>query len=140
MELRSLTEISNDSLLEKVKALHSKSCEMTAELILHLAEMERRKLYLVAGFSSLHRYCIEELKCSEAGANRRVRAAWCLMKAPEVYEKVKRGETTLTALAEISPVITNENGSTVIQSILGKSTREVQCMRAELSSFPVKRT
>ena len=61
---RSLTDLTNEQLLEEVKLLAGREHEATARLIASLAELDARRLYLGEGFSSLFTYCTQCLHLS----------------------------------------------------------------------------
>src|SRR5690349_24034993 len=46
----------------------------TASLLAHIAEVDARKLYLPAGYPSMHAYCVDELMLSEDAAFIRIRS------------------------------------------------------------------
>ena len=62
----------------------------SAEVIEHLIEIDRRRLYLDQACSSLTRYCIERLGYSEDGAHKRARVARVAEKLPCVLEELRR--------------------------------------------------
>src|SRR5258708_3040532 len=128
MLLPSLTNLSNDELLSGIVALRGKENQVIADVILHLHEISSRGIYRDAGYSSLFKYCCECLGYSEGSAWRRVQAANCLEKSPEIYELVRVGKLSLCALAEVSKVMTVENTKEVIGQTEGLSKREAQCV------------
>jgi len=126
MQVPALSNISNSELMVNLKALTLREREAIAEVILHLSEVDRRRLYRDAGYSSLFAYCTEGLRYSEGGAYRRITAARCLKDHPELYEKVKSGKITLCAVVELSKVITMENRAEILALSEGKPKAEVQ--------------
>ena len=69
------SHLSDDNLMAEVKCLARGEQEATASLLAHLAELDARRLYLGAGFSSLFIYCCEVLHLSEPAAYNRIEAA-----------------------------------------------------------------
>jgi hypothetical protein len=61
----SLTHVSDAVLLRDLAALVARDRLTTAELLSHIAEVDARRLYAPAGYSSMHAYCVEELRLSE---------------------------------------------------------------------------
>ena len=59
--LASVSVLSNDELLSRVKRLVSREREATAYLVGYLAEVDARRLYLGEGCASLFAYCLEVL-------------------------------------------------------------------------------
>lgn len=70
-----LSERSDEDLLSDVAKLAGSHRKLTARLVAYLAEIEDRRLHLVAGFSSMFEFCTKELRLSEAEAFRRILAA-----------------------------------------------------------------
>src|SRR5258708_2503855 len=102
MQLPSLKNISDDSLLDSLKNLKSNENKTIAEIVLHLYEIDSRGIYRDIGFSSLFSYCHEALGYSEGATFRRIQAARCLKNNPEVYDLIKNGKLSLCAVGEIS--------------------------------------
>ena len=75
--------LSDDALVARLSALVEKERTATTELIVTLAEFDRRKLYLGAGSSSLFTYCTEVLHLSEHAAYNRIEAARTAARSPE---------------------------------------------------------
>jgi hypothetical protein len=60
MEVQSLATYTDDLLLKKVKALVKEEREITLEVLHHLREVERRRLYAKIGYPNLFTYCLRE--------------------------------------------------------------------------------
>jgi hypothetical protein len=54
--------LSDSALLKRLNVLAEKERATTLEILLHLNEVDRRRLYLTQGYSSLFSYCTEHLK------------------------------------------------------------------------------
>src|SRR5688572_6193702 len=65
-------ELSDEELLDRVGRLAATERRSTAELVAALAELDRRKLYLGLGHSSLFVYCTRVLHLSEHAAYNRI--------------------------------------------------------------------
>ena len=61
---RSLGSLSNTQLVTQTRALLAARARNTAELLLHLAEIDERALYRPAAYPSLHAWCEGELGMS----------------------------------------------------------------------------
>jgi hypothetical protein len=66
--LRKLSGLSDRELLARVKALVSRERATTLEILLHLIEVERRRLHLGLGYPSLFEYCTRHLGYSSTAA------------------------------------------------------------------------
>jgi len=89
--MENLKKLPDQALLDKVSALVKVERETTTEILHHLREVERRRLYAQRGFSSLFSYCVESLGYSESSAQRRI-SSMRLLKSlePEVAKAVER--------------------------------------------------
>ena len=70
-----LESLSSADLLSATRELVQKSRGLEAELLLHLGEVDERKLYLECAFPSMFAFCVEELGFSEDGAYARITVA-----------------------------------------------------------------
>ena len=70
-----LSGLTDHELLARVQKLRGGERETTLEILRHLNEVERRKLHLTLGYSSMFVYCTEHLCYSESSAGRRVQSA-----------------------------------------------------------------
>jgi len=64
----SLRSLSNHQLLSRTKTLTLQERRLTLNLLLHLNEVERRKLFLKSGFASMFTYCTAGLGYSASAA------------------------------------------------------------------------
>jgi HNH endonuclease len=121
-----LDRLGNAELLSGLSALVKRGNELTAELLAHLAEMDRRRLHLDLGYSSLFAYCIEKLRLSEPAAGRRIAAARVCRRFPEAFELVARGDLHLSALCALQPHLNPTNAAELFQVCRHKTRRQVE--------------
>ena len=126
--------LTNAELLKRLPELCAKEREATLELLWHLIELDRRRLYLEAGYSSLFDYCTRKLLYSEGGAQRRILAARCLKDKPELGELLKAGQVTLCTIATAARAIREQSAK--VEDIVGKSKREVEKVVARANPMP----
>jgi 5-methylcytosine-specific restriction endonuclease McrA len=100
------------------------------KILRYLNEVERRRLYVPRGYASLYDFCTDYLGYSRSGAMRRIHAARCIERFPQVAELLRSGEFTLTVAAMISRVLTEGNAEEIISYVRGKSTRDVEMLVA----------
>ena len=94
--MQTLQCLSDNDLHNQICTLRNKERETIHQLLLHLVELDRRKLYLEHAHSSLFAYCTAELGYSEAAAQRRIVAARCMAQHPEIGQKIQSGELSLS--------------------------------------------
>jgi 5-methylcytosine-specific restriction endonuclease McrA len=137
--MKELTNKSNTELMNELKGFRGIENKAIADIVLYLAEVDLRGIYREAGYSSLFTYCTECLGYSEGGAARRVRAARCLLTAPEVYNQLKSGQITLCSLSEVAPIVSKDNQELILSAISGVSKREAQVIAASFGAPVTKK-
>jgi hypothetical protein len=130
------SHLSNDELMATAPRLAGDERAVTADLIAHLAEIDRRALYVPAGFASLYSYCREGLGLSEDAAYNRKTAAQVARRFPVVLDMLADGRLSLTALRLLAPVLTGANHDEAFSAATGKSRREVEEIVARLDPKP----
>jgi 5-methylcytosine-specific restriction endonuclease McrA len=111
-------------------------------LLLHLNEVERRRLFLKRGDASMFTYCTSGLGYSASAAKRRICTARCIARFPEVLGLLKSNDVNLSTVTQVSRILRPENAGTVLARIRGKSQREVEAIVAEyepLAALPRER-
>src|SRR5919106_5751267 len=134
--LSSVAQLSNHDLLAQVKRLAERERAATAALIASLAELDRRRLYLAEGCSSLFTYCTQVLHLSEHAAYGRIEAARTARRFPVILELLRDGALTLTTVCLLGPHLTLENHELLLQEATHKSKREVEHLVAALRPQP----
>src|SRR5690242_2582104 len=109
MSRYSLEHLEDDSLLDGLHALVQADRTTTADLLAHIGEVARRRLYARMGYPSMQAYCVRVLGLSEDAASKRVQVArkgWVL---PVIYEAIADGRVHLTGMRLLVPFIDEEN-------------------------------
>ena len=123
--------LKNDQLQKQLEHLVRCERRLLQQVLLHIAEVERRKLYLELGFPSLFAYLTEHLQYSAGAAMRRIDAVRLIREVPVTLTKVATGEINLgqVSLLQQSVRQKEKQGSEVdpqtkhaiIENIAGKS-------------------
>jgi hypothetical protein len=132
-----LRSISDHQLLSDTDAIAVQDRKLTLTLLVHLHEIERRKLYAKRGYSSMFDYCTTRLRLSEPSAARRIRTARSLARYPQLYPLLESGEVSLMSVSMISRLLKPENAGELIERIRCKSKREVEALVAEYQPLSV---
>ena len=127
--MKSLKGISNAELINQLKKLVSQEQDLTLQIIFHLAEVERRGLYLEMAYSTLFEYCRSEFGYSDASAWRRSSAAIAILKCPEAWDMLRQRRVSISVLCQISKVITPE----LLRQVVGKAKSDVELLIAALN-------
>jgi hypothetical protein len=107
-----------------------------AKLLVLLAEVDVRKLYLAEGFSSLYRYAVSVLRMSEAQAFFRIRAARVARAYPVVLEMLMEGALNLSTIKLLAPHLTAENHVALLERARDKTKQDVERLVAEVAPQP----
>ena len=128
--------LADGELVRRLETLASNTRSTTAELIAHLAELDRRRLYLAASYSSLFAYCHEHLRLSEHEAYERIKTARVVRRFPAVLQLIEDGVVTLTTVRLLTPHLTKDNHVELLTSARGLRRRQVEEMVARLAPRP----
>jgi hypothetical protein len=128
----SLASLSNTALLDQLLRLVQREREATVTLIAHLAEVEKRKLYLAEGYGSMFQYCTRVLHLSEHATYLRLEAARVSLRFPATLAALENGDLNLTAIRLLSPYLTAEN----LRELLAAARHRT---RADIEAFIARR-
>src|SRR3989442_8940130 len=121
MKIDIQSHLSDDDLVARVTSLVRCEREATASLIAHLAELDARRLYLAAGFSSLFTYCCEVLHLSEPAAYNRIEAARAARRFPAILRMLGEGALSLATVRLLASHLTADNHQELLAAATGKS-------------------
>jgi len=141
-----LRRLPDQVLLQQTDLLAQECRNSTLLLLRHLCEIEVRRLFIDLGFSSMHKYCIQQLKFSEGEAQRRLASARLLTELPEIEKQIESGNLNVTNLAKIQSFLRVEKSADhplskkekleLIEQMENKSTRQVEQELVQLSHQP----
>lgn len=121
-------KLSDKNLLSEVGALVEKERQTTEQILNHLQEIHRRRLYADLGYSSLYKYLVRGLGYSEGAAARRVGALNLVYKVPEAKAMIGRGELNLTvanATHRFTKAKNREDTRNILARVKNKTKDEV---------------
>ena len=130
------SHLSDDDLVAQLKSLARCEREATASLIAHLAELDTRRLYLGAGFSSLFTYCCEVLRLSEPAAYNRIEAARAASRFPVILRMLGEGALSLATVRLLASQLTADNHQELLAAATGKSKRQVEALMVRFFPKP----
>jgi hypothetical protein len=131
-----LDGISDDVLLARVADLVGRSRRVEAELISHLAEVDRRRLYLREACPSMHVYATTRLHLSDAEAYLRITAARLSRRFPMVLAMLGDGRLHLSAIAKLAPHLREDNAEVLLGRAARRSKRDIELLVAEVAPRP----
>jgi len=125
--------LSDQDLLARTRELVARSHFTEAELLLHLGEIDERKLFLERAFPSMFAYCVGEFGFSEDAAYSRITVARAARELPAVIEALRSGQVHLTGLRLLAPHLTADNHRELLAEAAGKTKREIEELVVRLS-------
>jgi 5-methylcytosine-specific restriction endonuclease McrA len=123
---KSPTIMSNQELLAATSKAAGDERRATLELLVLLAEVDARRLYLGEGCSSLFTYCTQVLRLSEHAAYHRIETARAARTFPIILQLLADGSVTTTTVALLRPHLTLENHEALMMAARHKTKREVE--------------
>jgi len=124
--MATLILVGNGELLARMPELVLAERRCATDVIEHLVEIDRRRIYLDAACSSLSSYCTERLGYSEDEAAVRVRVARLAARCPQVLEELRDGKLHLSGLALLAQYVTAENADALVAEARGRSKRQIE--------------
>jgi 5-methylcytosine-specific restriction endonuclease McrA len=152
--IHKLRQVKNQDLLDRTKTLVLKERDLAIQVIHHLCEIQRRRLFASLGYSSLFVYCCQHLGYSEGQAHRRIATMKLIDELPEVEDKIQSGKISMTNVAMAACFVRREakqqaenrspetkplkNSMALISELEGKTTKEAQRILLGKSAAPEK--
>lgn len=94
-----LQSLSDQEILSRIHELAVRERSLTRAVLLHLNEIERRRLHLKLGYASMFDYCTSGLGYSSSAAARRIRTTRCIARFPEVFVLLEANEVNLSTVS-----------------------------------------
>lgn len=128
--------MSSSDLLSATQELVRRSRGTEADLLIHLAEIDERKLYLERSYRSMFAFCVGEYNFSEDAAAYRITVARAARRLPLILEAVRSGQVHLAGLRVLVPHLTTENHRELLAAAAGKSRSEIEELVARFAPKP----
>jgi len=121
-----LRGLSNEELLASFRARVRKANVNEASILVHLIEIEERRIYADSACSSMWVYCVEREGFSESQAYTRLAAADVVRAFPRALEYLEHGDIHLCGFVELRRVLTAGNHEELLREASGKSIRALK--------------
>ncbi len=133
---RRLEGLSIPELSQGAEKLLSVQRRHTAALIVHLAEISRRKGHLELGYKSLFEYCVIRLRLGKGAVWNRTQIAGISRRFPQILEHLAEGKSSLSSLGVLAAHLSEENVEGLLEQAEGKTKEEVKEIVAALRPKP----
>ena len=147
MKILEIKTLKNSELHSKLKTLCCEERKLNHEVILHIMEVDRRKLFLEMAYPSLFQYLVSAIGYSPASAQRRTDAARLMMQVPDLGLKLEKGSISLSQVSILQKAfrqarksqigITAEQKQNLVAQIENKDPRQTQAVLAQAFDLPV---
>ena len=134
--LARLIELDDQTLIASTQRLLREERKLSADLLLHLGEVDARQLYRQHAYSSMFEYCVSALHLSEAEAYLRIGAARLGRRFPRVLRMFATGELHLSALKLLAPELDEANCDELLAAVRFMSKREIELLLAQRRELP----
>lgn len=127
-----LNHLTDETLLKDTSLLVESERSLNTQILWHLREIDRRKLYVEVKCGSLFDYCVKILRYSESQASRRVSGARLINDLPSLTKQIEDGSLNLTQLNQASfffrdeKVSKPEEKAAILKKLEGRTTRETE--------------
>jgi hypothetical protein len=136
MTSHQIASLPDEILIASADEAAARSRSAVAELIRVLIEVERRRLHLALGYSSMFAYCTTRLKLSEAAAYSRITAARAARQFLAILPMLEEGALTLAGLSRLAAHLTRETAEHLLSAARFKSTRDIERLVASIHAQP----
>ncbi len=133
--IKSISRMSDDELLRRLSELLRDSRRVEADLIAHIGEVDRRRLY-APRVSSMFKYATDVLHLSEHEAYLRIEVARASRKHPLLLEMLADGRLHLSGIKLLIPHLTEYNREALFKRATHQSKRKIEELIAEISPKP----
>jgi hypothetical protein len=131
-----LKALSDDELLRRLSEPERQSRRVEADLVVHIAEVEARRLFAREAASSMFEYCRQVLHLRENEAYLRITVARASRELPAILTMLRDGRLHLSGIARLAPHLTRQNREAVLKRAAGMSHREIRELLRELEPKP----
>jgi hypothetical protein len=146
MSDKGLKHLSDESLDQSLLSFIKKEKEVLKEILLHIAEIDRRRLFLGLGYSSLYSYLTERMGYDGGSAQRRIDAARLAQQVPSVIESIDQGEITLSQVTFLQKSFRQaheqknspESKAVILETIKCKTLAETQVAVGKALNVEIK--
>src|SRR4051812_5108361 len=128
--------LGNAELLAVTREILRRGCVVEADLLVHLAEIEERRLHSEMAFPTMFAFCVDELGFSEDQAYNRTTVARAARRVPAMLDSLRSGAVHLTGLRLLARHLTEQNHRDLLAEAAGKSKRQIEEIVARLDPKP----
>lgn len=137
--MNTFKNISDIDLVARLEKLVKTERKITQHILLHIAEIETRKVFADLGFDSMYAYLTRGLGYSDGAAYRRIQSARLLNQIPEIAVKLEEGTLNLSQLTQVQKCLKEESKQTG-EMLSKEQTLELLTKLENQNSFETQKT
>ncbi len=123
-----LTHLSSEDLLRNLNHDVSTDHESTALRIAQIGEADARRLYVEAGYPSMHAYCVDKFNYTDDATYKRIQIARAARQFPQLYHAIADGRLHLTGARTLAPYLTAECADELIAAASRRTARQIEAL------------
>ncbi|KYG64877.1 hypothetical protein AZI86_11800 [Bdellovibrio bacteriovorus] len=142
-----LQNFSNSEIVHRMQKLVKTERKITHLVLVHILEIEARRIYAELGYDGMYTYLTRELGYSEAAAYRRLQSARLLKQMPELSEKIESGALHLSQLTRVQKCLKEKSQKgamiscaqvlTILEKVENKNTFQTEAVLAKEFDLPI---
>lgn len=125
-ELSRVRALSDGDLLSGLCGAVGRSRRAISEVVVHLGEVEERRLHLLGGYGSLFAYCVSRLAMSEDEAYRRIEVARLVRRFPMLLDRLVNAHISLSVAVLLKPHLTDANCVSLLDAVSEKTVAQAR--------------
>jgi hypothetical protein len=125
-------------LLRETKHFAKVESGAKAQLLTRLAVIDARRLFVPAGYPSMHDYVVAEFDLTPAQTDKRLRAARLGRSYPVLFDMLADGRLSAAGLLALSPHLERGDAAGLIEAAAGKTRGQIEALLLEW--FPKNET
>ncbi len=126
----SLANLDDMALWLQTKAAAEQEKQCCAAVIAHIAELKKRKLFLLYACKSIFDYCCTVLGYSESKSYLRCQVAGACIRHPELLEDLAAGAISLCVAGKLASRLSEENKEQLLPACHGKTKHQAEVIIA----------
>ena len=132
----SLTHLVDAVLLRDLASMVVQERGDLAKMLALIGEVDARRLFAPAGYSSMHTYLVKELRFSDDAAFKRIQAARVARRFPVLFAVMSEGRLHLTGVCLLAPHLNDQNLWELVEAATHRRQPEIEAMLARRSLAP----
>jgi hypothetical protein len=125
MLLHDLLSLEGETVLNKFDTLLIHRSRMNAALLVYIAVIDSRNLYLARGFESMKGFLIGRMALTEDAAAKRLQVARLAKQMPRLFAALAKGELSVYDVRLLAARLTPENVDSLVDECAHKSADEI---------------